>query len=175
MADLSSALVGILMGSESDLPVLRKAFAVLQELQVPFTATIASAHRTPDRVLAFIRELEQQGGQVLIAAAGGAAHLAGVVAAHTLLPVIGVPLRAWATDGLDALLSTVQMPRGTPVATVAIDGAANAALLAAQIIALQDQALTERLAAYRRRQAEAVAAAGLRLQQRLAEGGGTLA
>lgn len=161
--------VGILMGSESDLPTVRKAFNVLDDLGVPYAAVIASAHRTPGRVLEFVADAEARGVQVFIAAAGGAAHLAGVVAAHTLKPVIGIPLKAWATDGLDALLSTVQMPRGVPVAAVAIDGAVNAALLAAHILAIFDPELTERLAAYRRRQAAEVEAAGARLAGEMEE------
>lgn len=164
--------VGILVGSESDLPVVRKAFAVLDELRIPFEAIIASAHRTPEKVLTYVSQAQERGLRVLIAAAGGAAHLAGVVAAHTLLPVIGLPLRGWATDGLDALLSTVQMPRGVPVATVAIDGAANAALLAARILALDDRELGDRLARYGQRQREQVEAADRRLQEEL-RGGAT--
>jgi len=161
--------VGILIGSESDLPTVEKAFGVLDELAVPYAVVIASAHRTPERVLQFVADAEARGVQVFIAAAGGAAHLAGVVAAHTLKPVIGIPLQAWATDGLDALLSTVQMPRGVPVAAVAVDGAVNAALLAARILAVSDPDLAARLDAYRRRQAAAVEAANARLAERLAE------
>ena len=163
--DIRSPQVGILMGSESDLPTVRKAFAVLDELGVSYEAVIASAHRTPERVVEFVRDAERRGARVFIAAAGGAAHLAGVVAAHTLRPVIGIPLKGWATEGLDALLSTVQMPRGVPVATVAIDGAVNAALLAARILALCDPALAERLAAYRQRLVDEVAAANRRLAE----------
>jgi len=148
--------VGVLMGSRSDLPTVRKALEVLDDLEVPYAVTIASAHRTPQRVTAFVADAEARGVQVFIAAAGGAAHLAGVVAAHTLKPVIGIPLKAWATDGLDALLSTVQMPGGVPVAAVAVDGAVNAALLAARILALQDPDLRRRLEEHRRRQAAAV-------------------
>ncbi|REJ38216.1 MAG: 5-(carboxyamino)imidazole ribonucleotide mutase [Bacillota bacterium] len=144
------------MGSRSDLPTVRKALEVLDDLEVPYAVTIASAHRTPQRVTAFVADAEARGVQVFIAAAGGAAHLAGVVAAHTLKPVIGIPLKAWATDGLDALLSTVQMPGGVPVAAVAVDGAVNAALLAARILALQDPDLRRRLEEHRRRQAAAV-------------------
>lgn len=148
--------VGVLMGSRSDLPTVRKALEVLDDLEVPYAVTIASAHRTPQRVTAFVADAEARGVQVFIAAAGGAAHLAGVVAAHTLKPVIGIPLKAWATDGLDALLSTVQMPGGVPVAAVAVDGAVNAALLAARILALQDPDLRRRLEEHRRRQAAVV-------------------
>src|SRR5690606_5604344 len=159
--------VGGLMGSRSDLPTVRKALEVLDDLEVPYAVTIASAHRTPQRVTAFVADAEARGVQVFIAAAGGAAHLAGVVAAHTLKPVIGIPLKAWATDGLDALLSTVQMPRGVPVAAVAVDGATNAALLAARILAVHDADLARRLDEFRRRQAAAVEAADARLAQEL--------
>ncbi|MFS8640721.1 MAG: 5-(carboxyamino)imidazole ribonucleotide mutase [Symbiobacteriaceae bacterium] len=162
--------VGILVGSDSDLPVVRKAFAVLNELEIPFEAIIASAHRTPEKVVDYVSRAQERGLRVLIAAAGGAAHLAGVAAAHTLLPVIGLPLHGWATDGLDALLATVQMPRGVPVATVAIDGAVNAALLAAQILALDDPDLRERLARYRQRQRQQVEAADRQLQEELRGG-----
>lgn len=165
--------IGILIGSESDLPVVRQAFEVLKELGVPFEATIASAHRTPERVAQYAATAEQRGLRVLIAAAGSAAHLAGVVAAHTLLPVIGVPLKGGAAGGLDALLATAQMPRGVPVATVALDGAANAALLAVRILAIHDPALRERLDAYRRRLQDRVAEADARLQAELAAVGDT--
>ncbi|WPD18198.1 5-(carboxyamino)imidazole ribonucleotide mutase [Thermaerobacter composti] len=161
--------VGILMGSDSDLPILRQAFEVLNDLGIPFEATVASAHRTPDRVARYAASAADRGLEVLIAAAGSAAHLAGVVAAHTLLPVIGVPLQGGAAGGLDALLATAQMPRGVPVATVALDGAANAALLAARILALKDPGLRERLAAYRRRMQARVAEADRRLQAELAQ------
>ncbi|PZN07433.1 MAG: 5-(carboxyamino)imidazole ribonucleotide mutase [Bacillota bacterium] len=157
------------MGSDSDLPILRQAFQVLNDLGIPFEATVASAHRTPERVARYAASAADRGLEVLIAAAGSAAHLAGVVAAHTLLPVIGVPLQGGAAGGLDALLATAQMPRGVPVATVALDGAANAALLAARILALKDPALRERLAAYRREMQMRVAEADRRLQAELAQ------
>ncbi|MBO7293496.1 MAG: 5-(carboxyamino)imidazole ribonucleotide mutase [Clostridia bacterium] len=140
-----SKKVGILLGSDSDLPVVEKAFAVLRELEIPFEAHILSAHRTPEEAAAFTRGAKDAGFGVLIAAAGMAAHLAGAVAANTTLPVIGIPCKSTTLDGLDALLSTVQMPTGIPVATVAIGGAANAALLAAEILALSDEALSARL------------------------------
>jgi 5-(carboxyamino)imidazole ribonucleotide mutase len=146
-------MVLVLMGSDSDWPLVKPAVEVLRELDVPVRATVASAHRTPDRV----RELVSDPAvAVVIAAAGGAAHLAGVVAAHTVVPVIGVPLARTPLGGLDALLATVQMPAGIPVATVAVDGAANAGWLAAEIVALGDPALRERLKARRARQAEQV-------------------
>ena len=144
-----SKKVGILLGSDSDLPVVEKAFSVLGELGIPFEAHIYSAHRTPSEAAEFTRGARAAGFGVLIAAAGMAAHLAGAVAANTTLPVIGIPCKSATLDGLDALLSTVQMPSGIPVATVAIGGAANAALLAAEILALSDEALAERLEARR--------------------------
>lgn len=148
--------VAIYYGSKSDLPKLEPAFEVLKELGVPFEHAVASAHRTPERVRAFVRRAEEQGVAVFIAAAGMAAHLAGAVAASTTLPVIGIPVAAGALNGQDALLATVQMPKGFPVATVAIDGAANAALLAAQIVATGDDKLAQRLRAYRKKVQAAV-------------------
>ncbi|MBQ2719106.1 MAG: 5-(carboxyamino)imidazole ribonucleotide mutase [Clostridia bacterium] len=145
--------VGILMGSDSDLPILEKAFTVLRELGIPFEAHIYSAHRTPAEAAAFAKNARKNGFGVLIAAAGMAAHLAGAVAAQSTLPVIGIPCKSSVLDGMDALLSTVQMPSGIPVATVAIGGGANAALLAAEILAVSDEALAEKLDA--RRAAEA--------------------
>ena len=152
----SAPIVGILMGSKSDWPTLQETARTLQALQIPFEAHVASAHRTPDKVLAFCAGAEARGLKVIIAAAGGAAHLAGVCASQTLLPVLGVPMRGWALDGMDALLATVQMPAGIPVGTLAIGkaGAVNAALLAAAILALSDPALRARLGAYRRAQTE---------------------
>jgi 5-(carboxyamino)imidazole ribonucleotide mutase len=148
--------VGILMGSRSDWETMQGTARTLQDLAVPFEAHVASAHRTPDKVLAFCRSAETRGLKVIIAAAGGAAHLAGVCAGQTLLPVLGVPMKGWALDGMDALLATVQMPAGIPVGTLAIGkaGAVNAALLAAAILALGDPALRERLAAFRAAQTE---------------------
>ena len=141
--------VGILMGSDSDLPILEKAFTVLRELDIPFEAHIYSAHRTPTEAAEFAKNARKNGFGVLIAAAGMAAHLAGAVAAQSTLPVIGSPCKSSVLDGMDALLSTVQMPSGIPVATVAIGGGANAALLAAEILAVSDEALAERLDARR--------------------------
>lgn len=148
--------VAIYYGSKSDLPKLEPAFEVLKELRVPFEHAVASAHRTPERVRAFVRRAEGRGVQVFIAAAGMAAHLGGAIAASTTLPVIGIPVAAGALNGQDALLATVQMPRGFPVATVAIDGAANAALLAAQIVATADAKLATRLRDFRARIQSAV-------------------
>ena len=148
-----SKKVGIIMGSDSDLPIIRKATDMLKSLDIPFEVHIYSAHRTPVEAAEFTRNAKANGFGVLIAAAGMAAHLAGAVAANTTLPVIGIPCSSSNLDGLDALLSTVQMPTGIPVATVAINGGGNAALLAAQILALSDEALAEKLAA--KRQADA--------------------
>lgn len=136
-----SKKVAIVMGSDSDWPVLKAAAAQLKRWGIPFEARVMSAHRTPDAAAKFAREAAENGFGVLIAAAGMAAHLAGALAANTTLPVIGVPVRGGAADGLDALLSTVQMPSGIPVATVALNGAKNAAVLAAQILALSDTRL----------------------------------
>ena len=164
--EAASPLVGILMGSDSDLPTMGEAARVLQEFDVPFEIHVSSAHRTPDRVIRFARDAEKRGFRVLIAGAGGAAHLAGVTAAHTLLPVIGVPMEGGALHGLDALLSTVQMPGGIPVATVAIGkpGARNAGLLAVQILALTDAGLRRDLLASRRRMSAQVAEKDRQLQ-----------
>ena len=137
--------VAVIMGSDSDLPVLKPCFEQLKRYGIPFEAHVYSAHRTPDEAAAFAASAAANGFGVLIAAAGKAAHLAGALAARTVLPVIGIPVKSSTLDGLDALLSTVQMPSGLPVATVAIDGAANAAILAAQIIAVSDAALLEKL------------------------------
>ena len=137
--------VGIVMGSDSDLPVVEKAIEKLKEYGVPFEVHVFSAHRTPVQAGEFSRTARENGFGAIIAAAGKAAHLAGAVAANTTLPVIGIPVKSSTLDGLDALLSTVQMPSGIPVATVAIDGAANAALLAVEILAVEDPGLAEKL------------------------------
>ena len=137
--------VGIIMGSDSDLPIIKKATDILKTLEVPFEVHIYSAHRTPVEARDFALNARENGFGVLIAAAGMAAHLAGAIAANTTLPVIGIPCKSSNFDGLDALLSTVQMPTGIPVAAVAVDGGANAALLAAQIIAVEDKALADKL------------------------------
>ena len=148
--------VAIIMGSDSDLPALKGAMDALNTLEIPYAVRVISAHRTPQAASDFARSAQSEGYGVIIAAAGKAAHLAGAMAANTILPVIGVPVKSSTLDGLDALLSTVQMPSGMPVATVAIDGAANAALLAAQMIALSDDRLMARLSAYRAQQTEKV-------------------
>ena len=148
--------VAIIMGSDSDLKAMQGAMDALKALEVPYVVRILSAHRTPEQAAAFARAAKDDGYGAIIAAAGKAAHLAGAMAANTILPVIGVPMKSSTLDGLDALLSTVQMPTGMPVATVAIDGAANAALLAVQILAVSDGELAERFAAYRAAQARKV-------------------
>ena len=137
--------IGIVMGSDSDLPIVEKGITVLQELEIPFEVHVYSAHRTPVEAHEFASTAREKGFGVLIAAAGMAAHLAGVVAANTTLPVIGIPCKSSNLDGMDALPSTVQMPPGIPVATVAINGAKNAALLAAQMLAIEDPALAQKL------------------------------
>ena len=142
--------VAVLMGSDSDLPIVEKGIAVLRDYGIPFEVHVYSAHRTPEETAAFVSSAKKNGFGVIIAAAGMAAHLAGAVAANTVLPVIGIPVSCKNTGGMDALLATVQMPSGIPVATVAIDGAANAAHLAAQIIALDDEELYEKLVDKRR-------------------------
>lgn len=137
--------VGIIMGSDSDLPVVEKAINKLRDYGVPYEVHVYSAHRTPEQAGEFSRTAREKGFGVIIAAAGKAAHLAGALAANTTLPVIGIPVKSSTLDGMDALLSTVQMPTGIPVATVAIDGAANAAILAVEMLAISDSALAERL------------------------------
>ena len=137
--------VGIIMGSDSDLPILRKSMDTLTELGIPYECHIFSAHRTPEEARTFALSAREQGFGALIAAAGMAAHLAGAIAANTTLPVIGIPCKGPVLDGMDALLSTVQMPSGIPVATVAINGGVNAALLAAQILSVSDEDLARKL------------------------------
>ncbi len=148
--------VGIVMGSDSDLPVVRKAVDTLKSLDIPFEIHVYSAHRTPEEARDFALNARARGFGVMIAAAGMAAHLAGAIAANTTLPVIGIPCKSSNFDGLDALLSTVMMPSGIPVATVAVDGATNAALLAAEILAVSDDALAAKLDAKRKADAEKV-------------------
>ena len=148
--------VAVIMGSDSDLKVMQGTMDTLKSLEIPYAVRIISAHRTPVAAAEFASSAKDEGYGVIIAAAGKAAHLAGAMAANTTLPVIGIPVKSSTLDGLDALLSTVQMPAGMPVATVAIDGAVNAALLAAQMIALSDDALADRIAELRRAQTEKV-------------------
>ena len=157
--------VAILMGSDSDLPIVEKGIAVLRDYDIPFEVHVYSAHRTPKEAADFVCGAKESGFGVIIAAAGMAAHLAGAVAANTTLPVIGIPISSKNTGGFDALLATVQMPSGIPVATVAIDGAANAALLAMQIIAVGDDELASKLDASRKEAAEAVLEKDRQLQK----------
>ena len=152
----SAPLVGVIMGSDSDLEVMQGALDVLHEFGVPHEMRIVSAHRTPDVMVEYARSAADRGLRVIIAGAGGAAHLPGMTASMTSLPVIGVPVPLKQLDGLDSLLSSVQMPRGSPVATVAIGNATNAGLLAAQILALGDASLADRLAAWRAAQTQGV-------------------
>ncbi len=158
--------VGIIMGSDSDLPVVEKAILTLKEYGVPTEVHVYSAHRTPAEAKEFAANARANGFGALIAAAGKAAHLAGAIAANTTLPVIGIPVKSSTLDGLDALLSTVQMPSGIPVATVAIDGAANAALLAVQILAVTDGELAEKLEASRAKAAEKVLEKNAEIERR---------
>ncbi len=156
MAAQPDVLVGIVGGSRSDFPILEKAVVILTELGIPSELRVVSAHRTPDLLYRYAEEAPSRGLRVLIAGAGGAAHLPGMLASKTLLPVIGVPIPTQHLGGLDSLLSIVQMPRGIPVATVAIGNAENAGLLAAEILALSDPDIAERLAEYRETQTQAV-------------------
>ena len=144
-----SAMVGIIMGSDSDLPVMESAFEILNYFKIPFEVKILSAHRTPEQHANYSASAERRGLKVIIAAAGGAAHLPGVTAAQTILPVIGVPIKSKALNGMDSLLSIVQMPPGVPVATVSIDGAKNAAILAVQIIAQSDTGIKTKFKQYK--------------------------
>ena len=158
--------VGIIMGSDSDLPIVEKAIDTLKQYEVPFEVHVYSAHRTPLEAKEFSSNARQNGFGVIIAAAGMAAHLAGAIAANTTLPVIGIPVKSKALDGMDALLSTVMMPTGMPVATVAIDGAANAALLAIQMLAIEDKTLAEKLELSRKEGAEKVLAKNKAIEER---------
>ena len=159
--------VGIIMGSDSDLPIIQKATAQLDALEIPYEVHVYSAHRTPVEARDFALNAKANGFGVLIAAAGMAAHLAGAIAANTTLPVIGIPCKGSVLDGMDALLSTVMMPTGIPVATVAINGGANAALLAAQILAVSDEALAKKLDEKRAKDAAGVLAKDAGIMERL--------
>jgi 5-(carboxyamino)imidazole ribonucleotide mutase len=156
LSESKTALVGIIMGSDSDLRVMQAAADTLDNLGIPYELTVVSAHRTPHRMFDYARSAEERGLRVIIAGAGGAAHLPGMVASQTVLPVIGVPVAVTALQGQDSLLSIVQMPRGIPVATVAIDNATNAGLLAAQIIGSSDLGVREKLQEFRKAQTQAV-------------------
>ncbi|MDE5848953.1 MAG: 5-(carboxyamino)imidazole ribonucleotide mutase [Muribaculaceae bacterium] len=158
---MTAMKIGIVMGSASDWPVMKGSAEILDEFGVDYDKKVLSAHRTPHELEAWVSGAREAGYAAIIAAAGGAAHLAGVCAAFTTLPVIGVPIKARTLDGLDSLLSMVQMPSGIPVATVSIDGAKNAALLAVEIMAVTDKGLEEKMAAFRRKQAEKVLASEL--------------
>ena len=147
---MSKSLVGIIMGSDSDLPVMKDAAEVLDELKIPYELTIISAHRTPTRLYQYATFAVKRGLKVIIAGAGGSAHLPGMVASLTPLPIIGVPIKTKSLDGLDSLLSIVQMPPGIPVATVAVNGAKNAGILAASILGTQDSALQKKVSAYKK-------------------------
>ena len=159
--------VGIVMGSDSDLPVIKKATDTLKDLEIPFEVHIYSAHRTPEQARDFALNARRNGFGCIIAAAGMAAHLAGAIAANTTLPVIGIPCKSSVLDGMDALRSTVQMPTGVPVATVAINGGANAALLCAQILAVEDSQLAARLDKKRESDAKAVLEKDLNIADKL--------
>ena len=161
--------VAVIMGSDSDFPVVSAAVKRLKGWDIPVEVHVMSAHRTPEQAASFSAGAKENGFGVIIAAAGKAAHLAGVLAAHTTLPVIGIPVKSSTLDGLDALLATVQMPSGIPVATVAIDGADNAAILAAQMLALSDDALADKLAAMKVQMQEGVAKKDAALQEKVAE------
>jgi len=166
---MANGKVLVVMGSDSDFPVMEGCFKFLNKFGVEFEARVASAHRTPDKAIKLAREAKDNGFSVIIAAAGLAAHLGGVLAANTVLPVIGVPCKGGALAGVDALYATVQMPTGIPVATVAIDGGANAAILACQMIALSDSELSDKLAEYKKSLESSVEERDLRLQKKIAE------
>ena len=162
--------VGIIMGSDSDRPIIEKTVSTLKDLGIPCQVHVFSAHRTPEEARTFALSARENGFGVLIAAAGMAAHLAGAIAANTTLPVIGIPCKSANLDGIDALLSTVQMPSGIPVATVAINGGVNAALLSAEILAVSDEALSEKLQALRARAKEAVLEKDRKISEELSAG-----
>src|SRR5437879_9328796 len=168
---MPTPLVAILMGSDSDLPTVREACTVLSRFGVPFEVRVLSAHRSPEALVAYIKQADEKGVQVFIAAAGGAAHLAGVLAAHTIRPVVGIPIETSALNGLDSLLSTVQMPGGVPVATMAIGatGARNAGLFAVQVLGLADQTLAEKLKRHRAQTVDQLRQKDQRVQQELSQ------
>jgi len=162
---MSKAVVGIIMGSDSDLPVMRSAIEMCEEFGIAYEVDIVSAHRTPQKLIEYSTSADKRGLKVIIAGAGGAAHLPGMVASETPLPVIGVPVRSSSLDGMDSLLSIVQMPGGVPVATVAINGAKNAGILAAQIIGASDETLKEKVTAYKLKMKQEVEAKSDKLQK----------
>lgn len=153
---MTNSLVSIIMGSDSDLPVVQDTAKILKEFGVPFENHVISAHRNPEGLAMYVKKATQEGVKIFIAAAGGAAHLPGVIAGLTILPVIGIPIQTKSLGGLDSLLSIVQMPAGVPVATVAINGAKNAGLLAIQILALSDKTLQEKLVIYKKNMKEVI-------------------
>lgn len=161
--------VAIIMGSDSDFPVVQKAAKKLKEFDVPYEVHVMSAHRTPEAAISFAKDAKKNGFGVIIAAAGMAAHLAGVLAANTTLPVIGIPIKSAAFDGMDALLATVMMPTGIPVATVAVDGAGNAGVLAVEMLALSDDSLAEKLEAMKETMAKEVEKKDKDIQAKVAE------
>lgn len=161
---MSQKKVAIIMGSDSDFPIVKDAVSELKKLGIPVEVHVMSAHRTPDMAAEFSKNARADGVGVIIAAAGKAAHLAGVLAAHTTVPVIGIPIKSSTLDGLDALLATVQMPKGIPVATVAIDGAGNAALLAAQMLAISDDEIAGKLLEYKEKMVAEVVEKDKKLQ-----------
>lgn len=164
---MATGKVLVVMGSDSDFPVMEGCFKILKRFGVEFEAHVASAHRTPDRAIELAKSAKDNGFKVIISAAGLAAHLGGVLAANTTLPVIGVPCKGGALNGVDALYATVQMPSGIPVATVAIDGGTNAGILACQILATSDEALSSKLSAYKQELADSVGARDQRLQDKI--------
>jgi 5-(carboxyamino)imidazole ribonucleotide mutase len=167
---LNRPKVAIVMGSDSDFPIIEKSLKILDEFGIETKVTVTSAHRTPEITAQFAKEAEEKGFEVIIAAAGKAAHLPGVIAAYTTLPVIGLPIQSSALDGLDALLSIVQMPAGVPVATVAINGSENAALLAVQILSVKYPELREKMRLYREKMKETVIEKNSKLQEKLNAG-----
>lgn len=169
MGQVKTPTVAVVMGSDSDFPVLKGCIKLLKEFGVEVQVLVCSAHRTPEKAAAFASNAEAEGIEVIIAAAGKAAHLAGVLAAHTPLPVIGIPIKSSTMDGLDSLLSTVQMPAGIPVATVAIDGAENAAILAVQILSCAYPKLREKIIEYKKELARKVEQKNEQLQKKLLE------
>ncbi|MBR6408117.1 MAG: 5-(carboxyamino)imidazole ribonucleotide mutase [Clostridia bacterium] len=166
---MNTKKVAVIMGSDSDFPVVSATIKQLKQFGIPFEAHVMSAHRTPEKAAEFAANAEDNGFGVIIAAAGKAAHLAGVMAGHTTLPVIGIPVKASELDGMDALLATVQMPPGIPVATVAINGACNAGILAAQILALSDDGIRQKLKEAKQSMKEGVAKKDAALQEKIAE------
>ena len=169
VSELADKKVAVIMGSDSDFPTVSAAIKRLKALEIPVEVHVMSAHRTPHAAAEFAQNAVQNGFGVIIAAAGKAAHLGGVLAAHTTLPVIGIPIKSSTLDGLDALLATVQMPSGIPVATVAIDGADNAAILAAQMLALSDETLAAKLLEMKQQMADGVAKKDAAIQEKVAE------